>query len=808
VKGKVLSVLVITALLFVAVFPFVDPAPVWADQVTFYPTEDSRLEEDEPTAEHGYEMWLAVNDHYDLYDEHRERTVIRLANQADAGNFTEVLLKLYYGDYYDNDPSGFSVRAYRLTDSFEEYEVTWTNSEDGDPWTAGGGDYSTANYAQTSMPSAFGWVTFNVTVMAQYAWQTLDQDLYVLVRYRYENKDADSNHWAWLCSAEYGDTALRPQYIVTYTAAEQLPVVAHTVDEYGDDYIDLEISPTLYDYEWGVLYAQGSINATGNYTLESAGLNVTLDDPVIRSLTGLNYSSLYGVRAKLVYGNGTVYSNATNVTTMSYVVPTWAIDYDDLMIHQAQVYAGWTANNDTKTVYAKIAYRDEDTPSWTYTTTSSSSLVANEFNWILSGIVGEKLHYYKGVYTIDGYTYETDVANFTTLSPPGLVLSVNSTDVGQIVLRADYYCNGADEISLYSRVRVFDEWGGYIYSDERDGLTGNGTEYFTFNDLIMQTKYACELIAEYEDGYTESDGTTAWTVSLGVYPTLSDLSAVFILPNTIRLSMAVVLNDVEGMDAVIRFWLKCSPEVEGDEYFSTEDLSVYDDGVHYIDVAVGDFLDWEWEYLYYGQIDYVFGTNETAVRTLATPPFEEYVSTLNVEVLTATTARLSGWLQMEFSSQGALAQFQYWETGTFPAGAKLTGYEEVQSGQFSVIVTNLVYGRNYTCRAMANINQVYGNEITWVQGTGVPVTVPGLGSLWTFLTSTTGGHWLIILLAMGFTALIFFRKHRTVAVVLCLMIFGLGIVIGWVDPWVIVLLAIGGGLWIWQKVSGARKSAD
>jgi hypothetical protein len=271
--------------------------------------------------------------------------------------------------------------------------------------------------------------------------------------------------------------------------------------------------------------------------------------------------------------------------------------------------------------------------------------------------------------------------------------------------------------------------------------------------------------------------------------------------------MNVILNDVEGMDAVIRFWLKCSPETPGDAYFPTQDLIIYADGTHSIDLNVGDDIDWDWSYLYYGEIDYEFGTNQTTTKTFSTPPFEEWVETLNVAVLSATTARLTGWLQCEFPTQGALAQFVYWQTGTYPQGAIHTGLLTVYSGQFSVEISDLVYGRNYTCRAIANINAPNGNEITWVQGSGVPPVLPNVTGFWSWLTTTTAGHWLIILVAMGFTALIFFRKHSTVAVFLCLMIFGLGIVIGWIDPWIIVLLALGGGWWLFKKIKGSPSEA-
>jgi len=92
--------------------------------------------------------------------------------------------------------------------------------------------------------------------------------------------------------------------------------------------------------------------------------------------------------------------------------------------------------------------------------------------------------------------------------------------------------------------------------------------------------------------------------------------------------------------------------------------------------------------------------------------------------------------------------------------------------------------------------------------------IPGLpgsfGDWWDWVTgvfSGTSGHWLIMILAMGFVALIFYRKHRTVAIVLCFSIIGFGIVIGWIDIWLVVLLGIIAGIVIWRLVAGSHRQA-
>lgn len=98
------------------------------------------------------------------------------------------------------------------------------------------------------------------------------------------------------------------------------------------------------------------------------------------------------------------------------------------------------------------------------------------------------------------------------------------------------------------------------------------------------------------------------------------------------------------------------------------------------------------------------------------------------------------------------------------------------------------------------------------EGGGTPVIppLPGLpdwGDWWDWLVdffSTTWGHWLLLIILMAIACLIFYRKHHTVALILCLAFIGFGIVIGWIDAWLVILLAITGGLIIWRMVVSHR----
>jgi len=80
----------------------------------------------------------------------------------------------------------------------------------------------------------------------------------------------------------------------------------------------------------------------------------------------------------------------------------------------------------------------------------------------------------------------------------------------------------------------------------------------------------------------------------------------------------------------------------------------------------------------------------------------------------------------------------------------------------------------------------------------------GPGGIWdTFMTflgarglDTELGHWIVILIAMVALFLIAYRSPL-LRVALPLMVLGAGFISGWLDRWLIILLALGGGLALW-----------
>ncbi len=161
---------------------------------------------------------------------------------------------------------------------------------------------------------------------------------------------------------------------------------------------------------------------------------------------------------------------------------------------------------------------------------------------------------------------------------------------------------------------------------------------------------------------------------------------------------------------------------------------------------------------------------------------------------------------------------QYMSAVVMETGDAVNSY--VENGDNHFELDSITAEGNYNLRVTLYNSDVTSYEYIYqipfeISETGMSTTVPGgsqedvlnwLESLFKqYSLDSTMGHWLIILGAMVLMILIGVKsKRKTLTLVLPLMILGIGIIIGWVDTWVIVLLALGAGLTIFSMI---RKKA-
>lgn len=692
-------------------------------------------------------------------------------------------------------------------------EATWVYWKDGWEWTSEGGDYTTTNYAEATMPSEGNWVTWNITEMCNDAWIDDGEDLYVLIRYKYETEGSspDEFTWSFLRSAEGG--ANKPQVIITYEEEVQTPEVDADMNEYGSEYVKLNVYPTLYDWPSANVSIQIAPSG-GAWTWESSNTTVTDDSTVVINYTSLNQSTAYVGRGKLVYASGTVYSGNVSFTTKDYDVPVWYIDVDDITPTTATLIVGWTGNNDAKEVGARVQYKREDLGVWTTSSLELSSAVSDEFSWNITGLSDDKTYDYRGRFGIDGYLYYTDVEQFSTTEGPFLDPWVNDVDYYFVQLGCNYSCNEVAEIDLQARIRR-DGSSTWTYSTNRAGLSGNGTEYFLFEGLSPAVEYDWYITATY-DGGTTSVGSSIWTASIDEYPEMTGLDATFVSPNIIRVTVEGELNDVSVSILDPEFYVKFRPTWELTWQTSTDVYDITADGTWTVDLIAGDELLWDSTYDYYGVLTYTVGTNETDQDIFAVPSEPFAVSTVEIVGLSGTTGRMVGNLQLA-DLDSADCKFLYWVQGSGQQHST-TELSRTSSGQYTIDVTGLVYGEYYSFKAYATdpdgvLPAVEGATLSFRAGYWSETVPPEggddvfdvYGRIWNWFANSTAGHWTILLIGMGVLALIF-HKQKAIAVVCCLLVLGIGIIIGWVDTWVIVLLALGAGLTIWRFIGSHKGS--
>lgn len=661
-----------------------------ADDTTFYPYDDSYMYENICLNNYGSSTWLFLSN-YGEWDQ-VNRAVIKIDDQTGGGTVTSVLLKLWYGGYYEEDPNGLDVRVYRLTREFTESGVSWCKYDGAHYWTTDGGDYTSTAYATAELDDTEQWVTWNITTMALYEWNQSD-DLYVLVRWRYENKTFETMSQAYFRSAE-GPSAYRPQVIVTFEEEAQVPDVTSDLDAYGDLWADIQISPTLYDWTTATVYAQCSLTGQSTWTYESTGQAITVDDPVIERVTGLAEGTAYDYRAKLVYDTSEiVYSSTHQVTTIDYALPVFDSDHTAIGLHQATLWGTWTGNTDAKSIDARVYWKEHDASQWHIEEWKEGSGTTGDKSWTVDELYGNTQYDYKVEFDIDGLKWWIDPAEFTTGDLPVLTPSINDHGFQFVEVKIIYDCKDCADADIWARVQA-DGSSQWLTSTTNEGNTGEGTLYFTIDDLQAGTYYEYQGIVECE-GITGTFGNQYfWSEDLETLPTLGDILSQFDRPSRLRIGTDITIGDTLQFNPTFEVMLK---ESGTEIWFTAGKIDVRADGYFYIDVVCGDLVKWDTSYQFYGIVDYLVGTIETDVDGLHVPGTPTYVETLQPAFVDDDSIMMQVYVQLAddlAEAGGTYVRFAWWRSGE--TNIKNTQWIEVlTTGIYQWELGPLHYGINY-----------------------------------------------------------------------------------------------------------------
>ena len=718
--------------------------PVSADQVTVYLTEDSYMESNPSDGNYGDSVMLHDNNVY-YYDSDCHRMIFKIPDQTGGGTVTEVLFKIYYGGYYwDIDPEGEDIKCYRLLESFEEDEVTWDERWDGQEWTSltGGGYFGASGAQTTQYPSSAGWLTFNITEMADVVWPN---DLYVLVKTRYQDKGEDDwEDWyeTWFHSAESSQTTKRPHILVTYEEESQEPDVEVEVDSKGGTFVWGEITPQLYDSPWANLRCEVTLNGTSSWNYTSSAQNVTSDNPVTLQVTGLAEETTYQLRANLTYPGGTVYSDSVTFTTLDYQVPTFSSGVTDIGLYSATLWGAYSGNGDSKTVDIRMRYREEFEGSWTYTSWKSSSSASDNKTWELTGLASYKEYDYQAQFEIDGDYFLTTLDTFGLSDEAEVECTVNSTDVDEIVLDLTYDCNDSSWGIIYTQVKI-DEPGANWQSSTTYNVSGSGSQSFTHSGLQAYSKYFYRGVIEDDSGgYTMTyEYAFTWTSSIGTPPTIGEITADNHSYNAIKLTADITLNDAIGYDCSLYFMMYeglCGRTMEQGGWSATSSVEVTDGGVNELIIYVDDGFSWSTTYSYYAVLDYTVGEAYSEEDCIFTGPEPFVVETWDPLEVGDSYATLQGYIQTGDITD-TYVHFVWW-----PADSTNKQHTQdvhvTESGLHQWELDGLVYGVQYNYQFYCDFGHTYGDTKSFRCGYWTPgdddgdgdssIVIPGITDFW------------------------------------------------------------------------------
>ncbi|MBA7586965.1 hypothetical protein ES708_28972 [subsurface metagenome] len=182
--------------------------------------KDAMIHEGAPTNNYGGTNNVQVYD----YPENSIRSLLEFdISGLPAATLDAASLQLYFYQWYDYDPVGKTVWAYKLTrTNWVELEATWDIYKTGSSWTTAGGDYVTANPAggSTTFPAdKLAWMTWNVLAIVQDAY---DGSIAAEFLLKYETEQVPKPGYSeclWHSKDYTGDDSLRPKLVIDYTPA-------------------------------------------------------------------------------------------------------------------------------------------------------------------------------------------------------------------------------------------------------------------------------------------------------------------------------------------------------------------------------------------------------------------------------------------------------------------------------------------------------------------------------------------------------------------------------------------------------------
>jgi len=190
------------------------PVGVVAVTTTIQPSsKDSQILSDWPDTNYGSDTWMCV-----CNLARRSLVQFDLSSIPSGSKISSATLKIYYGFWATNNPSGRTYWAYRVTQSWTEGGVTWNKHDGTNNWATQGGDYTTTDGDSATVPgSSDSWMMWNATAIVK-AWIEDDEPNYGFL-IRDGDETGATTYFAYFRTREFTDPDLHPILTINHTRA-------------------------------------------------------------------------------------------------------------------------------------------------------------------------------------------------------------------------------------------------------------------------------------------------------------------------------------------------------------------------------------------------------------------------------------------------------------------------------------------------------------------------------------------------------------------------------------------------------------
>jgi hypothetical protein len=451
------------------------------DSTTIQPSsKDAYLYAFLPANNYGSTTYLEVWAYYD--GTRATRSVLEFGlSGLEGANVSSATLSLYYYSYAGTNPVGRTYWAYKLSrTNWVQSEVTWNSYKSGSSWATAGGDYVTSSPSGGSitMPSAYGWVNWNVTEIVQNA---CDASISAEFLIKDATESVEDTYLSYFYSNNYAtNTSHCPKLTIEYTPdAPDNPGGPSNLTDSSHNGTSIDLSWTKgsnSDYtliRYGTdQYPTGTSDGTLAYNSTS---NTT-------SVGSLSYGQLYYFRAWAYNSTTTLYSLVTSDRSC-YTDPNAPTAFSVTSRSSGSIGLTWTKG--TGADKTRIQYRTDQYPTTysdgtqmyfgTATTRTLANLTAGQIYYFRAWSYDTESGYYDSYAQLTDYTLPASSSSFNAANPSTQTIDtswVKGTGGDKTMVRRK---EGAYPSSTSDGSQVYFDTGT---SQQATGLTSSTTYYF------------------------------------------------------------------------------------------------------------------------------------------------------------------------------------------------------------------------------------------------------------------------------------------------------------------------------------------